>query len=940
MHQDSFLSALRRRIDPGSYSAAALLLIAVLAAWAWYPRSHVDESGERVTELVYWSSGANIEEDKLVIAEFERRHPRYRVELGSATVKNLTGDPTRFLLGVAGGVPPDVIFFDRFAVVEWARRGAFTDLTPFLERDRDKPDAIHPDNFFAPIWNEAVYEDRVYAIANSTDTRALYYNQDALIRAGLVYAEDDPDVSRGNQVAGAPRPPRTWEELCQKRLHALGNVLSGSTIRLTSWQRRPAVNESLDENSPLDLFRTGARAGDVVALIADESVFRARIASIDSADTFTLDLVRDQAPGLKRVPPAFAERCEVKVFDQDSYVNRLTRFDPDTGELATAGFIPLFENSWLYMYGWLNGAWFMDESGTTVRLDSREVVEALQFMQDMYDALGGYEAATVFQAGALSGPINPFLAGKVAMFIATDGFLKTITAFTPDLKFGVVPAPIPEARRAAGYPSYGWLGGWSYGIPATSGNKEGAWALVTWMSSLEAMQLKTEYRASVARATGQVFFPYLQHDRRMMVWVTKEFVENNPQISREVREAFDVFVKLLPTSKHRPITPVGQKLWSEHARATEAAISHVKHPYDALSYGNRQAQIALDQALHPPEGKPIPWIFLLVLYGVGVIAMFGALAFVQHRKVRASGKSSWRWLEGYACASPWLLGFIVFGGGPILFSVIISFCRYDVLNPAQFIGWTNYVNLLGRHVDEVLQAEVWNDPIFWKSLANTGFMIIGVPLGIIGGLALALLLNANVRGMRVYRTLYYLPAIVPAVATFILWLWVFDPSRGLINLALRAAGFTHLPAWLQNPDWAKPSLILMGLWGLGSGMIIWLAGLKDIPESMYESASIDGATRWQRFLHITIPLLTPYIFFHLIMGMIGVFQIFEAAYIMTEGGPADSTMFYAYKLFNEAFRFLNMGVASAMAWLLFIVVLAITLFQLWLGKRWVHYGGE
>jgi len=243
-------------------------------------------------------------------------------------------------------------------------------------------------------------------------------------------------------------------------------------------------------------------------------------------------------------------------------------------------------------------------------------------------------------------------------------------------------------------------------------------------------------------------------------------------------------------------------------------------------------------------------------------------------------------------------------------------------------------------MDDVLQAQVWNDPIFWKSLANTGFMIIGVPLGIIGGLALALLLNANVRGMRLYRTIYYLPAIVPAVATFILWLWVFDPGRGLMNMALRAAGITNLPAWLQNPVWAKPSLILMGLWGLGSGMIIWLAGLKDIPESMYESASIDGANRWQRFCHITIPLLTPYIFFHLIMGMIGVFQIFEAAYIMTEGGPADSTMFYAYKLFNEAFRFLNMGVASAMAWLLFIVVLAITLFQLWLGKRWVHYGGE
>jgi ABC-type sugar transport system permease subunit/ABC-type glycerol-3-phosphate transport system substrate-binding protein len=936
-----FLSFTRlRRFDPGPFTLGTLSLIVLLAAWALYPKSRLVQGRDDVTEIVYWTTGTASEADKLAIAEFERRNPQYRVELGTATVKNHTGDPTRFLLGVAGGVPPDVIFFDRFAVVEWASRGAFTDLTPFMERDRDKPGAISPDNFFAPAWNEAVYKDRLYAIPNSADTRAMFYNEDALIRAGLVYENDDAEVLRGEKKAGSPRPPKTWEEICRKRLHARGTVLSGSSVRLAGFERRPDGDESNAGDVPVNLLQAGVRAGDVVALIDEENVFRARIASVEDGGTLTLDLAREQAPGLLRIPPAFNSGFEIKIFDQDSYVHRLSRFDPDTGQLAAAGFIPLYGNSWLYMFGWLNGARYMSDDGAEVRLNSREVVEALQYVVDVYDALGGYESASVFQAGAESGPIDPFLVGKVAMFIMTDGFLSTITAFRPDLKFGVVPSPIPEARRAAGYPSYGWIGGWSYGIPVTARNKEAAWAFVTWMSSLEAMQLKTEYMASVGRATGKVFFPFLQHDRRMMAWVTKTYLEDNPQISPELREAFDVFVNLLPTSKHRPVTPVGQKLWSEQVRAMEAAISHVKPPYDALSYGNRRVQIALDRSIHPPQGQRVPWVSFLVLYIAGVITLFGALAFVQHRRTRRAGGSSWRWLEGYACASPWLLGFIVFGGGPILFSVIISFCRYDVLNPAEFIGWTNYVNLLGRHMDDVLQAQVWNDPIFWKSLANTGFMIIGVPLGIIGGLALALLLNANVRGMRLYRTIYYLPAIVPAVATFILWLWVFDPGRGLMNMALRAAGITNLPAWLQNPVWAKPSLILMGLWGLGSGMIIWLAGLKDIPESMYESASIDGANRWQRFCHITIPLLTPYIFFHLIMGMIGVFQIFEAAYIMTEGGPADSTMFYAYKLFNEAFRFLNMGVASAMAWLLFIVVLAITLFQLWLGKRWVHYGGE
>jgi multiple sugar transport system permease protein len=234
---------------------------------------------------------------------------------------------------------------------------------------------------------------------------------------------------------------------------------------------------------------------------------------------------------------------------------------------------------------------------------------------------------------------------------------------------------------------------------------------------------------------------------------------------------------------------------------------------------------------------------------------------------------------------------------------------------------------------------MWNDPIFWKSLTNTAFMAVGVPLSVALGLAIALLLNANVCGQRVYRTVFYLPAIVPAVASFVLWFWVFNPTRGLLNQVLMAVGVAAPPSWLQDPAWAKPSLIMLALWTVGSGMVIWLAGLKDIPVSLYEAASIDGANRLQQFSRVTLPLLTPYIFFNLVMGMIGVFQIFEAAFVMTDGGPADSTLFYAYKLFNEAFRYLNMGTACAMAWILFLIVFTLTLVQLWLGKKWVHYGG-
>jgi multiple sugar transport system permease protein len=215
-------------------------------------------------------------------------------------------------------------------------------------------------------------------------------------------------------------------------------------------------------------------------------------------------------------------------------------------------------------------------------------------------------------------------------------------------------------------------------------------------------------------------------------------------------------------------------------------------------------------------------------------------------------------------------------------------------------------------------------------------MALGIPLGMGLSLALALLLNYEIRGMPVYRTFFYLPAIMPAVAASILWIWIFNPEQGILNSILSQVGLTG-PAWLQNQNWSKPALILMGLWGAGSGMIIWLAGLKGISKHLYEAAEMDGAGKLQKFRNVTLPMLTPYILFNLIMGVIGTFQIFTQAYVMTQGGPLDSTLFYAYALFNNAFRYLRMGYASAMAWVLFAIVLALTIAQVRLSRRWVHY---
>jgi multiple sugar transport system permease protein len=263
----------------------------------------------------------------------------------------------------------------------------------------------------------------------------------------------------------------------------------------------------------------------------------------------------------------------------------------------------------------------------------------------------------------------------------------------------------------------------------------------------------------------------------------------------------------------------------------------------------------------------------------------------------------------------------------MLFSLIISFCSYDIINPAVFTGTHNY------------KAMVFDDELAAVSMGNTIFMVIAVPLHMAVSLAIAMLLNQGIRAMPVWRTVFYLPAIVPMVAASLLWVWVLNPQVGLVNRSLEFFGITG-PLWLQSTSWSKPALILMGLWSAGGSMIIWLAGLRGIPQSLYEASAVDGAGMFRQFFHITLPQLTPYIFFNLVMGLIGTFQIFGQAFIMTQGGPVNSTLFYVYHLFNNAFRYGAMGYASAMAWVLLVILLVLTLIQMKLSRRWVHYEGD
>jgi multiple sugar transport system permease protein len=284
----------------------------------------------------------------------------------------------------------------------------------------------------------------------------------------------------------------------------------------------------------------------------------------------------------------------------------------------------------------------------------------------------------------------------------------------------------------------------------------------------------------------------------------------------------------------------------------------------------------------------------------------------------------------YLFAAPWILGFLIFTVGPMLASLYFSFTNYDLFDPIQWLGWQNYVDLLT------------SDGQFRHALFNTFyFVIVGLPLNLVVGLATALLLNERLRGITIFRAIYYVPTLVPAVASGVLWISLFDPQYGILDAVLR---LLHLPSiyWLQDPTWSKPAIIITLLWGVGGGMIIYLAGLQNIPEHLYEAAKIDGASAWRRFVHVTLPLLTPSILFQVIIGLIGYFQIFDQIYVLTSNRPGDDTITFMYYLFQTAFgsETNQMGYASAQAWIFFVIVMAATALVFKTSARWVFYEGE
>jgi ABC-type sugar transport system permease subunit/ABC-type glycerol-3-phosphate transport system substrate-binding protein len=863
---------------------SGITFVSIPAIAACQPDSHPDRTVERRRDSVrlrVWGFTEDVEHRGVHAAarEFEKRHPGIEIAFGTPGGRGGM-DPQKLMTAIAGGSPPEVMLQDRFAVGGWAARGAFTPLDDLIERDR-----LDMDDFYPACRKEATYRGKVYAIPYTTDCRALYYNRRLFREAGL-----DPD-----------RPPGTWDGLLE-------------------------------------------------------------------------------------------------------YAVRLTRKDPQ-GRLKTIGFIPNYGNSWLYFYGWQNGGKFMSDDGKTCTLDDPRIVEALEWMTHAYDTMGGRrEVVSGFESSFTSGlggsPADPFFIGQVAMKIDGDWVLKLIARYKADLDFGVAPAPVPEGR-----PFITWSGGFSFVIPVGAGHREEAWEYIKWMTSLDAARV---HAAAVKRFNAQrgvpLYVPAMNARRSVTSTIFQEFAPDIPKFQKALR----TFMDLMEVSKFRPVTPVGQELWDEHVRAFELATYHIMSPKEALQVSTRKVQRALDELLAKEAaraGEPVyagkgafPVVELIgAIAGIVALALSTSVVILLLRARKRYRMRQAEWAAGYLFAAPWIVGFVILFVGPMIVSAVFSFMEYDVLHKPEFVGLANYKTLVGVHAQPG-GGLAPSDPLFWKSLWNTLFIVVfGVPLSMVVGLSIALLLNAELRGIAAHRTGFYAPAVMPVVAMAILWRLFLNPESGLfaavveqlnrpvpslvagfivaalvgtaltlsaarysergrsfvfrvsvgIGVGLCAAIFLrHLEPinWFGDQRWTKPGLILILLWSSGATMILWLAGLKGIPTVLYEAAEIDGATTWQKFRSVTLPMLTPYIFFNLVMGVIAYFQIFTQAYVLVgnnfyAAGPADSLLFYVFYLFNNAFQYFKMGYASAMAWLLFLVILTLTAIQLRLARRWVYYEG-
>ncbi|HEY3781958.1 MAG TPA: extracellular solute-binding protein [Fimbriimonadaceae bacterium] len=627
----------------------------------------------------------------------------------------------------------------------------------------------------------------------------------------------------------------------------------------------------------------------------------------------------------------FKERPELKDKDFLWVIHRLSKFGSD-GKPTQWGFVSAWPGLLAQSFALPTGGRELDDyaNPTKVLYDSPEMIRAYQFAADLMFknqwVPSNQEITSVLQTNT----DHLFSTQKVAMM---EGGIWEVPNIRKDLipekpgffdwDLTMFPAYKDGTRM---FPS----GGSGYSIVSSTKYPKEAWELLKFMTSPDVMQKV---------AAAGLAQPAIRRLAISEPWVPgpNTPLESQYPHNRIVTDEAVKYVKFAPSSEYYPalqtyINPRVDTIWTgEHT------------PQEALTQATQDAQQQLDNLRRKENLPEFNWVY----GGIAGIVIAVALIFWIYwpergrklsNKMKAENRSAYKFL------APWIIGFLVFTLGPMVFSLLMSGTDWDIITAAKWRGLGNFGEALGA------------DPRFFVTLKVTAiYTLFAVPLGIIGSLLLALLLNLKVRGMALFRTMYYIPSLASLVAASLIWRKLFQPNGGLIDDLIYGTdgkgnflGLAHFLKpltehggqvnWLGSEHTSLASLIIMSLWGIGGGMVILLAGLQGIPDFYYEAAKLDGANAWHRFKAVTLPLLTPALFFVMVTGFIGSFQVFTQSFVMTSGGPGDSTRFFMLYLYDNAFTSLRMGYASSLAWFLFFIILALTGLQLKLSK-WVYVEG-